>query len=202
MGMNILVVIGINLLFGFTFQGVDNAGHIGGLIGGFLASGILHFPKAKKPILQILFIVISALAVFGLLNYGFGESTRAIDSQSSYTLAQSYVETEDYEQAYEVLKEARGKGSESAEVLLLLSFVEIKKGMTSEAKEHLHEVITLNSSSHEAYYYLAWVYVNEYDLEKAKEYAEKAVKIEPGKSEYKELLKKINDYISQDLNQI
>lgn len=201
-GMNILVVIGINLLFGFTFQGVDNAGHIGGLIGGFLASGILHFPKGKKPILQILFLVISSLAVFGLLNFGFGESTRAIDSRSSYTLAQSYVESEDYERAYNVLKEAHGKGSESAELLLLLSYVEIKKGMTSEAKEHLHEVITLNSDFHEAYYYLAWVYVNEYDLEKAKENAEKAVKMEPGKLEYREMLKKINDYISEDLNQI
>lgn len=30
MGFNILVVLGINLAFGFTIPGIDNAGHIGG----------------------------------------------------------------------------------------------------------------------------------------------------------------------------
>ena len=31
MGLNIIIVLGINLAFGFTFSGIDNAGHIGGL---------------------------------------------------------------------------------------------------------------------------------------------------------------------------
>ena len=48
MGMNILFVIGINLVFGFSFSGIDNAGHIGGLLGGFLGAAIVHFPKKKK----------------------------------------------------------------------------------------------------------------------------------------------------------
>src|SRR5690606_25315449 len=43
-GMNVIVVIIINLIFGFTVPGIDNAGHIGGLIGGFLATGIVHYP--------------------------------------------------------------------------------------------------------------------------------------------------------------
>lgn len=37
-GINILIVIGINLFFGFTTSGIDNFAHIGGLIGGYLCS--------------------------------------------------------------------------------------------------------------------------------------------------------------------
>jgi rhomboid protease GluP len=33
--MNTLVIIGINLLFGFTVSGIDNYAHIGGLVAGF-----------------------------------------------------------------------------------------------------------------------------------------------------------------------
>lgn len=35
-GMQVLVVIGVNLVIGFLGNGIDNFGHIGGLIGGFL----------------------------------------------------------------------------------------------------------------------------------------------------------------------
>jgi rhomboid protease GluP len=37
MGWNIIVVLGINLVFGFSASGIDNSGHLGGLAGGFLA---------------------------------------------------------------------------------------------------------------------------------------------------------------------
>ena len=45
----IIPVIIINLIFGFVVSGVDNAAHIGGLIGGYLATMALGIPgKAKK----------------------------------------------------------------------------------------------------------------------------------------------------------
>ena len=45
---NMLLIIGINLVFGFTARGIDNWGHIGGLIGGTVAAyGLL--PRYKAP---------------------------------------------------------------------------------------------------------------------------------------------------------
>lgn len=41
--MNIITVIGINLFIGFSMPNVDNFGHLGGLIGGVVASLILSF---------------------------------------------------------------------------------------------------------------------------------------------------------------
>lgn len=45
---NMLFIIGLNLVFGITVPGIDNWGHIGGLVGGaLLALGLL--PKYKTP---------------------------------------------------------------------------------------------------------------------------------------------------------
>lgn len=45
MGMNVISLIIVNLLFGLLVPGIDNAGHIGGLVGGFLAASVVHLPK-------------------------------------------------------------------------------------------------------------------------------------------------------------
>jgi rhomboid protease GluP len=44
--MNTLLIIGINLLFGFTVPGIDNLAHIGGLVAGF-ALGYGLAPRYK-----------------------------------------------------------------------------------------------------------------------------------------------------------
>jgi rhomboid protease GluP len=36
------LIVGINLLFGFSFSGINNAAHIGGLVGGFLLSFVIE----------------------------------------------------------------------------------------------------------------------------------------------------------------
>ncbi|PDM41336.1 MULTISPECIES: rhomboid family intramembrane serine protease [unclassified Geobacillus] len=64
-GTNIIGLIIINLLFGIMVPGIDNAGHIGGLIGGFLASGIVHLPNHLdwKRQVRTLLVTVSAAAL-------------------------------------------------------------------------------------------------------------------------------------------
>ncbi|GLY09956.1 rhomboid family intramembrane serine protease [Pseudobacillus badius] len=71
MGMNIIVLIVINLVFGFSMPGIDNAGHIGGLIGGFLAAGAVHVPAKTKPLMQLAFLAAALLLTMGGLYIGF-----------------------------------------------------------------------------------------------------------------------------------
>ncbi|MCU9613876.1 rhomboid family intramembrane serine protease [Caldibacillus lycopersici] len=71
LGINILVVLALNLLFGFSVSSVDNAGHIGGLIGGFLAAGFIQLPKNRRLGQQSLFLLLAILIVGASLWLGF-----------------------------------------------------------------------------------------------------------------------------------
>lgn len=64
----ILPVIGINLLFGFMYPGIDNYGHIGGLIGGITLAMALGFKARSGKSDRINGIIISIL-LFGFLIY-------------------------------------------------------------------------------------------------------------------------------------
>ena len=70
MGANIITLVGINLLIGFL-PGIDFAGHLGGLVGGFLAAAIVSLPREKNFPRQIIaFIATLLITIFGLY-FGF-----------------------------------------------------------------------------------------------------------------------------------
>ncbi|WP_027407798.1 rhomboid family intramembrane serine protease [Anoxybacteroides tepidamans] len=48
MGANIIGLVALNLGLGLLIPNIDNAGHIGGLIGGFLAASIVHLPRHRR----------------------------------------------------------------------------------------------------------------------------------------------------------
>jgi rhomboid protease GluP len=197
LGLNILVVLGINLAFGFTIPGIDNAGHIGGLVGGFATAGIFNLPKKKRPLLQGAFLVVSVAAVFLSLQYGFGGKANLVDERSILVLAQQHVKAEEYEQANELLTDYRELETLSAESLFMLSFTEIKLGQLEDAKSNLLKVIDMAPDFHEAYYNLALIYFDEKELKKAQTYAEKAVELNPGKESYQKTLEQINYYLEE-----
>jgi rhomboid protease GluP len=197
LGLNILIVLGINLAFGFTIPGIDNAGHIGGLVGGFAAAGILHLPKKKRPLLQLVFLAAAGATIFLALQYGFSGKADLVDERSVLVLAQQHLKEEEYEKAYDVLSAYKQEGKSSAETIFLLSFTEIKQGRLEEAKGHLHEVIELEPSFHEAYYNLALIYFDEKNYLEAQKYAEKAAELNPGQESYQKTLEQIKYYLEE-----
>ena len=193
MGLNLLVVLGINLMIGFSASGIDNAGHLGGLVGGFLAAGVVHLPKKKKPLLQMLFFIVAAALLWGSLSYGFSASGKAYDENSGLLMAQEYIKQNNYDKAYNVLKESEENAvNVSEKTYFLLSFVEIKKEMLTEAKTHLEKAIKLDPSFDEAFFNLALINLEQKDLEEAKENIQLAIKQNPNQQNYSELLQEIN----------
>lgn len=73
MGKDVLSVIALNLVLGIILPGIDMAGHLGGLIGGFLISGMVQLPKQDRFHKRIpFFLVFGLLVVLGLyLGYRF-----------------------------------------------------------------------------------------------------------------------------------
>jgi len=195
LGVNILVVLGINLAFGFTIPGIDNAGHIGGLIGGFAAAGILHLPKKKRPLLQIVFFAASSVLVFLSLQYGFSGKAEIVDEQSILVLAQQQIKAGEYGKAYDLLSSYSEGENPSGETLFLLSYTEIKQGRIEEAKNHLLKVVDMEPDFHEAFYNLALIYLEEKNFIEAGKYAERAVELKPDQEDYKKTLNQIKSYL-------
>jgi rhomboid protease GluP len=196
MGANLFVVLALNLVFGFSASGIDNSGHLGGLAGGFLAAGIMHFPKKRKLGLQLLFLMMSIAIVSGSLFYGFSTSERGQNESSTTMMAQEYIKQNDYDEAYHLLMDFEEKSKNPSErIYLILAFVEMKKKMFPDAKTHLDKAIKLDPNMSEAYYYLALINLDEDDVKQAKVNAEKAVKIKPNEKEYLDLVSEINKYL-------
>ncbi len=78
-GYNVILTILINLGYGFSTTGIDNFAHIGGLIGGFLASGIVLPPEKKRWYTnRIVYFFITVIMIISGLVYGFNNTQSKI----------------------------------------------------------------------------------------------------------------------------
>ncbi|NMH74437.1 rhomboid family intramembrane serine protease [Bacillus sp. RO2] len=193
MGTNILVLIGINLAIGFTIPGIDNAGHIGGLIGGFLASAIVHLPNHKKFIQRIFGLALVSVLTFFLLQKGYNaENPTALIKQ-----AETFIQQEEYEEAYNLLIDLEEREEEFPEVLFYLSYIDIQEGKIENAKNRLERLTTLQPSFHEAHYNLALVYLELDDAEKASSSINKAIELDSTVEAYNSLRTEIDGLIEE-----
>jgi rhomboid protease GluP len=194
MGMNILSVIGINLLFGFVVPGIDNAGHIGGLIGGFLAASIVHLPKHRFVAKQLASLVFSVcIVIVGIFSGAQKHSSE--DVKITLGLAQHYIEKERYERAEHLLKSIHDAGEYKAEVDFLLSYIQIKRGNIVAAKQYLLSAVETNPRFHEAFYNLALVYLDLKEYTNAENAAAAAVDLQPENEKYRQLLSNIKKFV-------
>jgi rhomboid protease GluP len=187
MGMNILVLIGVNLTIGFAIPGIDNAGHIGGLVGGFLAAAIVHLPKHVKPLPRIIGLLLACALTFYMLDYGY-------NNENPYTRiseAETLLQNGEYDKAYDILLPLEEQKEEYPEVLFYLSFIDIKKGRLEEAESRLVAVTSLQPEFHEAHYNLALVYLELKKTEKALVSIERAIEIEADGANYENLRSEI-----------
>lgn len=185
-GMNVIVVIIINLIFGFTVPGIDNAGHIGGLIGGFLATGIVHFPRKRRWGLQIIFLMAAAAATYITLSFGYNsDRPDAVNAR-----AQNHIENGEFEAAYQTLSNFISEGQGDAVSYFQLAYAEIQLQKYEDAREHLEKAVELQPEFHEAHFNLALIHYEQGDSEKAKEHAERANEISD-QEKYRDFLKSI-----------
>lgn len=194
MGMNVLVVIGINLVFGFSVPGIDNAGHIGGLMGGFLATGMVHFPKKQRFLQQSAFLMAAVLAVGLALFLGFQNGYAAINAQSIHIRVQEEIQAGNNKEAEQILTAFIEQGGDpSAETYFYLAYIQMGEGRLKEAENHLEKAVSERADFHEAYYNLALIYTEQGQLKKARAAVSNAIKYAPDDKPYKELAEKLNN---------
>lgn len=165
-GTNIIVVIMINLVFGFAVSNIDNFGHIGGLIGGFFAAAALGLPKAgaweKRVLSAVLLIVLAA----GFLYYGLHSPSRQ-ESALIQQASELYQEGK-YEEVTELLNGEAERKNASVDLLKILAVSDIQIGEYGQAASLLERAVKKDPKDHASYYYLALLYAEKKELVKQK----------------------------------
>lgn len=168
-GMNIIVTIAINLVYGFSTPGIDNFAHLGGLAGGLLAGGIVQVSGINSRLLNRYMIAVLTIVLMGAsIYYGFTNS----QNRTLYQLenAQKAVQEEKWPDAENLAENALGIGNVRLDMIKQSLFIaaqsEVAQGKYDEAVEHSKQMISLDPAT--GHYILGICYYNmgKYDLSK------------------------------------
>lgn len=193
-GTSVIVLIIINLIYGFSVSGIDNAGHIGGLLGGFLAAGVVSLPKKRMIPRQIFLLVVTIGLTYFVLQYGFSSKNSAAYSDETITaVAQEYVQEGKNDQASRMLLEYTSSHLNAPNAHFMLGNIYAQKGDWKQAKVHYEQAIEQNPRFHQAYYNLALVQEQMQHREEALKLVKRASELDPTNQSYQSLLKKLSE---------
>ena len=168
-GNSILVTIFINLTYGFSNTGIDNFAHIGGLSGGFIASGIVAKPaKTRWYLNRTLYIMLTICIIISGLAYGFNNKQSKIiikaNELESLDRAQDWSKVES--KAEELLDLNPGNTDIKTSVLWTLIKAEAMNQKYDEAVVHAKDMIRIDPQ--DGHYLLGVLYydMQQFDLSK------------------------------------
>lgn len=193
-GVNVLTVIAINLAFGFVVPNIDNAGHIGGLIGGFSAASIVHLPRERRRPGQWFAALLTAVVTFVCLYIGF-QRTPADQAQLVLALSKQYIDEQKYEEAEHMLATISEQDARADQADFLRAYIRIQQKDYDAAKRYLYDALEKNDRFHEALYYLALLYAEEKNYEQAKQAVKRALQLNPNDEQYKRLLRELEQLL-------
>lgn len=168
-GHNILVMIVINLTYGFSTTGIDNFAHIGGLIGGFLASGIISkSEKSRWYLNRYIYLILTIIITVSGIAYGFNNNQSKIIIKVS--AMEKYDKANDWNNAEitakQILELKPIDNNTKSSVLWTLAKIEILGGKYNDAVTYGKMLKQIDPGN--GHYVLGVIYYNmkKYDLSK------------------------------------
>ena len=192
MGWNLIFVIVLNIAFGIMVPQVDNGAHMGGLIGGFIASTAFNLPKRNEKLIQGIaltgYIVILGTMAFIGSEGVFNDGERMGQVQQT----QDLNESGDYTQVVSITTEALADpGRYEAELRFNRSYAYNQLSKPEKAIEDLKKVVELSPDMGEAHYNLALLYQQKGEKNKAIKHARTAVDLRPENQDFQELTEEL-----------
>ena len=147
-GANLLTILVINLVYGVMNERIDNSAHLGGLVGGFLTTGVVYTAKeetSKDRLVRIIALILVIAVTVGGLFYSFNNEKNRFITQiaalEDYNAQSNYVEAE---KLAEQILEKNPKSSEiKINTLVSLSVSELSQGKYSESEEHAEQLLKM-----------------------------------------------------------
>jgi membrane associated rhomboid family serine protease len=162
-GPGLLMIIGINLLYGFIQPGIDNWGHIGGLVGGFLMGNGLGLYRERNPNYKkriLCWILIILIFVLGL-GWGRMKHSAAIHLSRAYDAARS-GRIDEAKLHIEKLSDRDRRDSKAKELIEVVYIEDInnylRKGQADEALESINILIGYYPEETNYYFYRGNIY--------------------------------------------
>lgn len=190
-GTNIIVIILINLGFGFAVSHIDNSGHIGGLVGGFLAAAALGLPKTKALGKKLVSAILLVALAGGFLYYGLHSPSH--QETALIRQANELYQEGKYKEVTELLNGEAEQKDASADLLKVLAVSDIQIGEYDQAISLLERAVQKEPKDHASYYNLALLYAEKNELGQADKAIRTAVKLEPKEEHYKKLQQEIEN---------
>ena len=161
--VSILTFVGYNLAYGFAKEGVDNAGHLGGLLVGLALGALLHRPlpaTTAHPRLRIGLIYAGAALILVLVA-AFARKTH--ESRISYGRGLTYLENKFNDQAIEEFNRAIASDPSFALAHNDIGVAYLRKESYEQAINAFKKCLELNPEVSEremAHYNLGLAYLN------------------------------------------
>ncbi|WP_153461545.1 rhomboid family intramembrane serine protease [Sediminibacillus terrae] len=188
MGWNLLFILALNIAFGLMMPQIDNGAHIGGLLGGFLASAFVSLPGKKKWLNQLGGFLLYLLMAGGLLFYGMHFSAANL-----LQLAQQSLDQKEYQRTINYTERGLEDGTEyQAELLFYRSLAHLKLDETEAAIDDLEKSLEAKPDFAEAHYNLALLYASHDQIDNAKQHAEKALNLQPDNDDFGNLVHRLS----------
>jgi len=179
-GHNIIITIIINIVYGFTQPGIDNFAHLGGLLGGFLAAGIVKLKGTSlKWLRRPVFIIITLFVLASSLIYGFNNpqnlSIIKVEELDRLISEGSYKEADKL--GKEILSLKPKDNYIRLRTLWSLVVATASQDKYTEAFDYADDIIALDAPR--GHYLRGLLYVETGDINRGKEELEKAKTLDP-----------------------
>lgn len=181
MGMDVIIILSFNLAIGFIIPMVDNFGHLGGLIGGFLTSAAVNLPQEKRIKERLAGSVALGLAL--LLLFAYGQS-RPLDTPL-YHFVQSQLDLQEgrLDEARQHIQLAMEKGMDSWEAYLQLGMIHNLMGRYEEAEKALKQALDKGGDQAELYFHLSYAQLKQGNYDQGRKNLQETIARNPGMKE-------------------
>lgn len=192
-GKDIIIILLLNLAVGFITPGIDNAGHVGGVIGGFLISAIIGLPQKYEASYSIGATIAVVLCLFIIVNQKLYIQTDLQKELSLISISSDYLGNESYQKLDQLLDQYGPKESTNVDYLLIDAFVDLQLADYNKAQETLERTLTIRPTAG-AYYYLTFLYADLLLWDDAYEAANNAIRLDPYTIGIKDLIDQLDQF--------